>query len=46
MARAVQEIIWLDDVVQKLGWKHNVLPMEVEEVLTGDQDFPKGEGTR
>jgi len=36
MARAVEEIIWLDDVVQKLAWKHNVLPMEVEEVLSGD----------
>jgi uncharacterized DUF497 family protein len=27
--------IWLDDVVDKLGWKHQVTPSEVEEVLAG-----------
>jgi uncharacterized DUF497 family protein len=28
------DIIWLDQVVEKLAWKHRVLPSEVEEVLT------------
>jgi len=31
----IDDIIWLDAVVEKLAWKHNVLPLEVEEVLTG-----------
>ena len=31
----IDDIIWLDGVVEKLAWKHNVLPLEVEEVLTG-----------
>ena len=32
----IDDIIWLDRIVQKLAWKHNVLPSEVEEVLSGD----------
>jgi len=31
----IDDIIWLDRIVEKLAWKHNVLPSEVEEVLTG-----------
>lgn len=31
---AVDDIIWFDAVVEKLAWKHNVLPIEVEEVLS------------
>ena len=31
----VDDIIWLDVIVEKLAWKHRVLPNEVEEVLTG-----------
>lgn len=31
----IDGIIWLDDVVDKLAWKHAVLPREIEEVLTG-----------
>jgi hypothetical protein len=27
------EIIWFDDIVDKLAWKHHVVPSEVEEVL-------------
>lgn len=27
------EIIWFDDIVNKLAWKHHVVPLEVEEVL-------------
>ena len=29
-----EEIIWLNYVVDKLAWKHRVVPAEVEEVLT------------
>ncbi|MDQ1335322.1 MAG: hypothetical protein QG552_2272 [Thermodesulfobacteriota bacterium] len=36
MVKPIREIVWLDEVVQKLAWKHNVLPLEVEEVLRGD----------
>ena len=32
---AIDDIIWLDRIVEKLAWKHNVLPSEVEEVLSG-----------
>lgn len=28
-----REIIWLDNVVDKLAWKHGVVPAEVEAVL-------------
>ena len=31
----LDDIIWLDRIVEKLAWKHHVLPSEVEEVLTG-----------
>lgn len=31
----VEDIIWLDNIVEKLAWKHNILPSEVEEVLSG-----------
>ena len=32
----IDDIIWLDTTVEKLAWKHNVLPSEVEEVLSGN----------
>lgn len=31
----IEDIIWLRAFVEKLAWKHNVLPSEVEEVLSG-----------
>jgi uncharacterized DUF497 family protein len=31
----IDDIIWLDSIVEKLAWKHSVLTGEVEEVLTG-----------
>jgi len=31
----VDGIIWLDAIVEKIAWKHGVLPREVEETLTG-----------
>ena len=32
----INDIIWPERIVEKLAWKHNVLPSEVEEVLSGD----------
>jgi len=31
----IDDIIWLNRIVEKLAWKHNVLPSEVEEILSG-----------
>jgi hypothetical protein len=31
----IDDIMWLDTIVEKLAWKHQVLTSEVEEVLTG-----------
>ena len=31
----IDDIIWFERIVEKLAWKHNVLPSEVEEVLSG-----------
>jgi uncharacterized DUF497 family protein len=31
----IDDIIWLDAIVEKLIWKHQVLTTEVEEVLRG-----------
>ena len=31
----IDDIIWLEAVVEKLAWKHQILPSEVEEVLVG-----------
>jgi uncharacterized DUF497 family protein len=31
----IDDIIWLDSIVDKLAWKHNVMTSEVEEVLSG-----------
>ena len=30
----ISEIIWLEDIVDKLQWKHHVSPSEVEQVLS------------
>jgi len=30
----IDDIIWLNRIIEKLAWKHNVLPSEVEEVLS------------
>ncbi len=29
----VVDVIWLPDIVDKLDWKHNIIPEEVDEVL-------------
>jgi uncharacterized DUF497 family protein len=31
----IDDIIWLDAIIEKLIWKHQVLTSEVEEVLAG-----------
>jgi hypothetical protein len=33
----IDDIIWLDTIVEKLAWKHRVFTSEVEEVLTGQR---------
>jgi len=31
----IEDIIRLDRIVEKLAWKHNILPSEVEDILSG-----------
>ena len=31
----IHGFIWREDIVDKLDWKHNVTPDEVEEIFTG-----------
>ncbi len=31
----LEDLIWLESIVEKLAWKHNIVPVEVEEVLQG-----------
>lgn len=31
----IEDIIWLERIIEKLAWKHAVLPSEVEELLSG-----------
>lgn len=42
----IDDIIWLDTIVEKLAWKHNVLTSEVEEVLSGTCRIFKKEAGR
>lgn len=35
----VTGFIWLDDIVEKLDWKHNVLPKEIREVFNNRPKF-------
>jgi hypothetical protein len=32
----LDDIIWMERIVEKLAWKHNVLTSDVEEVLSGN----------
>ena len=32
----INDVIWLDSIVEKLAWKHNVTTSEVEEILRGE----------
>ena len=38
----IDDVIWLDDVVDKLEAKHGVATWEVEEVLLGNPEFRRG----
>ena len=31
----IKDIIWLPDIIDKLDWKHHVVPEEVEQVFDG-----------
>jgi len=35
----ISGLIWLDDIVNKLAWKHQVLPEEVAEILANRPHF-------
>ncbi|MFQ5585113.1 MAG: BrnT family toxin [Calditrichia bacterium] len=37
----IADIIWLPHIIDKLNWKHNVLPEEVEEILYGNPHVRK-----
>ena len=37
----IVDIIWLPDVIDKLAWKHEVTPEEVDEVLFGKPYYRK-----
>ena len=39
----IDDIIWLDTIVEKIAWKHNILTSEVEEVLSGNRKIFKKE---
>jgi len=41
----IDDVVWLDSIVDKLIWKHNVTTSEVEELLTGQcRIFKKEKG--
>jgi uncharacterized DUF497 family protein len=35
----IEDFIWLDEIVDKLDWKHQVSMIEVEQVFTGNPIF-------
>ena len=37
----ILDIIWLPEIIDKLDWKHDVTPEEVEEVLFGNPVYRK-----
>ncbi len=37
----IEDIIWLPHIVDKLAWKHHVMPREVEEVLFDNPFYRK-----
>ena len=38
----IDDVIWLDDIVEKIATKHNVETREVEEVLLANPEFRRG----
>ena len=39
----IAELIWLPDIIDKLDWKHNVKPEEVDELLFGNPVYRKAQ---
>jgi uncharacterized protein len=39
----VSDIIWLPQIIDKLDWKHQVSPSEIEEILFGKPVFRKAQ---
>ncbi|MBI1882292.1 MAG: BrnT family toxin [Chloroflexi bacterium] len=37
----IVDLIWLPDIIDKLDWKHNVDPEEVDEILFGNPVYRK-----
>ena len=35
----IEGIIWFDEIIEKLEWKHSVQPREVTEILANTQEF-------
>ncbi len=35
----IEGIIWFDEIIEKLEWKHNVQPREVTEVFVNKPEF-------
>jgi hypothetical protein len=46
MFMILDDLIWLESIVEKLAWKHNIVPIEVEEVLQGSCRISKKETGR
>ena len=38
----INDVIWLDDIVEKIATKHNVATAEVEDVLLRRPEFRRG----
>ncbi|MCB9422940.1 MAG: BrnT family toxin [Ardenticatenaceae bacterium] len=37
----IADIIWLPQIIDKLAWKHNVMPEEVDQILFGKPFYRK-----
>ena len=46
MSFIIDGIIWLDEIVEKIAWKHSITPREAEEMLTGKCRVFKSESGR
>ena len=42
----IKDILWLPDVIDKLDWKHGVVPEEVEQVLENTPQYRRIERGR
>ena len=39
----IADIIWLPQIIDKLAWKHNVMPEEVDQILFGKPFYRKAQ---